>query len=403
MGKAAFPMVSGCLDMRGLDDPPREATDAMSELLLAFESGRKLPEDPSGFYRAELSGRRMLLILDNARDADQVRPLLPPDPVAVMVTSRRHVDLGGELVDLDVLPRDEAIELLKKELRGKELGGRAVSDGELDVLAALCGDLPLAISVVAAALRGKKLGNAEKFIEELAKSRGKGLARALEVLGRSLELLAGEDADLHARFLALSIMKASFTVDAAAAVWACEAGEAVAALESLCERSLLQLASGAAEGDGPPRLVMHDLLREAAEKRLGTEAESEARLRHARYFYHLLARCHALYLEGGEKVLEGLGLFDRERVHIETGQAFVAGLAKAGDKGEAARLAARYPSVGTWVIGIRLHRREEAAWLDVAVTAARAVGRQAGRGQCPGQSGPRLGGSRRATQGYRLL
>ena len=170
MGKAAFPDGIWMLDMRGLDEPPRAATDAMTELLLAFESGRRLPDDPSGLYRAELAGRQMLLILDNARDADQVRPLLPPDPVAVMVTSRRHVDLGGELVDLDVLPREEAIELLKKELRGKEFGGRAVSDGELGELAELCGDLPLAISVVAAALRGKKLATAEGFIKELGRA-----------------------------------------------------------------------------------------------------------------------------------------------------------------------------------------------------------------------------------------
>ena len=387
MGKAAFPDGIWMLDMRGLDDPPREASDAMTELLLAFQSGRQLPEDPSGLYRAELAGRKMLLILDNARDADQVRPLLPPEPVAVMVTSRRRVDLGGELVDLDVLPRDEAVELLRKELRGQKVGGRAVSDAELGELARLCGDLPLAISVVAAALRGKKLATAEKFIEELGKSRGEGLARALEVLGRSLELLAAEDADLHARFLALSIMKASFTVDAAAALWACEAGEAQAALEGLCERSLLQLASGAAEGDGPPRLVMHDLLREAAEKRLGEEAESEARLLHARFFYHLLTRCDDLYLEGGEKVLEGLGLFDRERAHIEAGQAFVAGLAKAGDKGEAARLAADYPSVGGYIINIRLHSREWIAWLEVAVTAARAVGDKRAEGNALGNLG----------------
>ena len=387
MGAAAFPDGIWMLDMRGLDDPPREATDAMSELLLAFESGRKLPEDPSGLYRAELSGRKMLLILDNARDADQVTPLLPPDPVAVMVTSRRHVDLGGELVDLDVLPRDEAIELLKKELRGQKVGGRAVSDAELGELAALCGDLPLAISVVAAALRGRKLATAEKFIKELGKSRSEGLARALEVLGRSLELLAAEDAALHARFLALSIMKASFTTDAAAALWACEAGEAEAALEGLCERSLLQLASGAAEGDGPPRLVMHDLLREAAEKRLGEEAGSEARLRHARFFYDLLARCQDLYLEGGEKVLEGLALFDRERAHIEAGQAHVAGLAKAGDKGEAARLAFGYPNAGAYVLGIRLHGRERITWLDVAVTAARAVGDKQAEGNALGNLG----------------
>ena len=182
-------------------------------------------------------------------------------------------------------------------------------------------------------------------------------------------------------------MKASFTTDAAAALWACEAGEAEAALEGLCERSLLQLASGAAEGDGPPRLVMHDLLREAAEKRLGEEAESEARLLHARFFYDLLAQCGRLYLEGGEKVLAGLALFDRERAHIEAGQAFVAGLANAGDKGEAARLAARYPSVGASILEIRLHARELTAWLDVAVTAARAVGDKQAEGNALGNLG----------------
>ncbi len=110
------------------------------------------PEAQAGLYRSLLAGKRMLVVLDNARDTGQVVPLLPGSPgCTVLVTSRcRLTGLvtghGARSLDLDVLPEGEARELLHRYL-----GGRM--DAEPDAAAQLlacCAGLPLAISVAAA-------------------------------------------------------------------------------------------------------------------------------------------------------------------------------------------------------------------------------------------------------------
>src|ERR1700761_5824357 len=104
-------------------------------------------------YRSVLAGRRMLVLLDNAADAAQVRPLLPASPEClVIVTSRRELSAlaareGARLLQLDVLSEQEANELLVTRLGADRAGAEPWAVTEL---AALCARLPLALSVVVA-------------------------------------------------------------------------------------------------------------------------------------------------------------------------------------------------------------------------------------------------------------
>ncbi|MEV4830688.1 BTAD domain-containing putative transcriptional regulator [Micromonospora sp. NPDC049257] len=145
-------------DLRGLDP---DAALAPGDVLQAFlhALGVRGPDIPvndlarSGLYRSVLAGRRVLIVLDNARDAEQVRPLLPGAPGSlVLVTSRYSLaglaaTHGADVFTLDVLPNDEARDLLVSRLGPV----RAPADRQaLDDIVGLCGGLPLALAVVAA-------------------------------------------------------------------------------------------------------------------------------------------------------------------------------------------------------------------------------------------------------------
>ncbi len=101
-------------------------TEAVSGFLTALGVPiAQIPEDPAGraaLYRSLLAGRRMLIVLDNAQDAEQVRSLLPGSPgCLVLVTSRNRLTglaaaEGAQLLSLDVLTDCEARELLTRKL-----------------------------------------------------------------------------------------------------------------------------------------------------------------------------------------------------------------------------------------------------------------------------------------------
>ena len=110
-------------------------------------------EEAAGLYRSVLAGRRVLVFLDNARDEEQVRPLLPGSAASVaLVTSRRHLTgllaregAGAVLVGLLSVPQAQ-------ELIARRVGyARAAAEpGAVAELAGLCGRLPLALAVIAA-------------------------------------------------------------------------------------------------------------------------------------------------------------------------------------------------------------------------------------------------------------
>jgi transcriptional regulator with XRE-family HTH domain len=146
-------------NLRGFDPAgsPAEPADVLRGFLDALQvHPERFPATTEGLaalYRSLLADRKMLVLLDNAADVAQVRPLLPASPrCLVIVTSRRELSAlaaveGARLLSLDVLPEREAIELLAARL------GTDRADAEPDAitqLATLCARLPLALSVIVA-------------------------------------------------------------------------------------------------------------------------------------------------------------------------------------------------------------------------------------------------------------
>jgi DNA-binding SARP family transcriptional activator/tetratricopeptide (TPR) repeat protein len=110
-------------------------------------------EAQMGLYRSLVAGRRMLVMLDNAADADQVAPLLPGSPTCtVLVTSRRRLSglitaHGAMAIELETLPDDAARDLLAHVISKDRI---AAEPDAVTELVNYCAGLPLALSILAA-------------------------------------------------------------------------------------------------------------------------------------------------------------------------------------------------------------------------------------------------------------
>jgi DNA-binding SARP family transcriptional activator/tetratricopeptide (TPR) repeat protein len=110
-----------------------------------------VPEQ-AALYRSLLTGRRVLILIDDARDADQVRPLLPGAPGCLVVVTSRHqmpglvAAEGAWPVLLDVLGPDESRELMERRLGHERV---AAEPAAVDEMVAGCAGLPLALSIAA--------------------------------------------------------------------------------------------------------------------------------------------------------------------------------------------------------------------------------------------------------------
>ncbi|UMP07007.1 tetratricopeptide repeat protein [Amycolatopsis sp. EV170708-02-1] len=152
-----FPDGQLFVNLRGFDphEPPVNPTQALAKLLgdlggYATTPGEGLAE-LSARFRSMLSGKRMLLLLDNALTSEQVRPLLPGSSCLVLITSRNRLDGlvvhdGAQVLDLRPLRPAESRTFLARSVGDTRTSG--VSE-DLDRIAALCGHLPLALSIVA--------------------------------------------------------------------------------------------------------------------------------------------------------------------------------------------------------------------------------------------------------------
>ena len=285
-----FPDGQLFIDLRGHADAARAVPveEALAYLLRSL--GVPSPGIPAGLaervalYRTRLADSRTLILLDNAADAAQVRPLLPDGPgCLVLVTSRgRLLGLeGARSLTVDVLGGPEAVALL-----GKVAGpGRAPAGEAARELAELCGHMPLALRIVGARLRHQpeltvaglvaelrdedrrldRLTDGERDLTSVFESSFAGLPeperRALRLLGR----LPGPDLDRYA----------------AAHLFALPVPEAARLLESLLSRNLLiQQVSG--------RYGMHDLVRSYARTLMSPEHDEAvaARARLLAYYQH---------------------------------------------------------------------------------------------------------------------
>jgi DNA-binding SARP family transcriptional activator len=274
-------VVRGFLDAFGLS--PHRIPPALSSQL--------------ALYRTMLAGRRMVVVLDNARDADQVRPLLPGAPgCLVIITSRDRVSglvavEGAQPLTLGLLPPAEARLLLAERVGHDRVAAEPDAAGEI---VRRCAGLPLALAVVAARVLAQPRFPLSAIAGELRRARLDALADP-DPMADVRATLSWSYRDLDepaARLFRLLGLPASADIGqlAAAALAGTAEARAGRALADLARRHLIM-------EEVPGRYRMHDLLRAyAAEVARKHDPEPDRRAGLRRLLDHYVHTAHAAAL-----------------------------------------------------------------------------------------------------------
>jgi DNA-binding SARP family transcriptional activator len=293
------------LDLRGHTpghEPVRPPAALASLLAAVGVGGDQIPEsvdERAALWRAKVVDRRMLLVLDNAATAAQVRPLLPGrGSSVVLVTSRRRLMSldAARALSLDVLSPADAMALLGEIVGMRRLA--AEPDAASEVLR-FCGHLPLAIRIVGARLAARPVWTLEYLAERLRDQRHRLAELAVEdhsvaaAFGVSYQQLPNE---LRHLFRVLGSHPGhDFDVHLAAAIAGIDTASAERGLEDLLDMHLLaQPAMG--------RYRFHDLLRDharqAAEQADARQDQQAAIGRMLDYYLFMAERSSALIAPG---------------------------------------------------------------------------------------------------------
>jgi tetratricopeptide (TPR) repeat protein len=290
------------VNLRGFD--PGGAVMAPAEAVRRFLDAlgvpaERIPADldaQAGLYRSLLAGRRMLVVLDNARDGEQVRPLLPGVPgCVVVVTSRSDLSglvaaAGADPLTLDLLTGPESWQLLAARLGPQRL---AAEPAAVEEIVESCARLPLALAIVAsraaahpdfplAALAGELRDPTERLDAFAARDPGSDLRAVFSWSYRALSPAA-------ARLFRLLGLHPGPDISAAAAA-------SLAGLPPARVRPVLAELTGAhlILEHLPHRYTLHDLLRAYAEEQTPTgHAADDGREAVHRLLDHYVHTAHA--------------------------------------------------------------------------------------------------------------
>jgi tetratricopeptide (TPR) repeat protein len=296
-------------NLRGFDPtgPPVMPADVIRSFLDALNvRPERIPvsfDAQAGLYRSLLADRRLLVLLDNARDADQVRPLLPGSPrCMVVVTSRDRLTSliiaeGAHPLSVDLLTVDEAQQLLARRIGEARVAAEA---GVVREIITSCARLPLALSIVAARAAAHPNFPLATLAAELQRARG----------GREDRLAAWNGGEVAADMRAVfswSYQRVSpaaallfrqlglhpgpdITLPAAASLTGLTTRDARSMLDELARAQLLQ-------EHIPGRYAFHDLLRAyAADEAQNRDSQGERDAAVQRVLDHYLRTAHTAAL-----------------------------------------------------------------------------------------------------------
>ncbi|WP_316526526.1 AfsR/SARP family transcriptional regulator [Kitasatospora brasiliensis] len=321
--RAEFPDGQLYVDLRGAGASPADPAAVLGDFLHALgvaENPESL-EQRAALYRSLLANRRMLILLDNARDADQIRPLIPGvSGCAVLATSRSRLAgiPGAQLFDVEELTPDEALALFSAIVGEQRVA--AEPEATMQVVTA-CGFLPLAVRIAAARLASRPRWSVSDLARRLADQRRRldelqlGNLAVETTIGLGYGQLSAAEARAF-RLLAL-IDSPDIPLAAAAALLGVDEFTAEDLAEALVEANMLECFT-------PGRYRYHDLLRLYAQRqneRIGDTGEQEEAI--LRLLGLLIPTVHnaAQLIEPDEPVIERLTVLSSPGLGLSTSQA----------------------------------------------------------------------------------
>lgn len=348
------------IDMQGESPNPPSAEDIMRRIILKFHPSQTLPSDNkklAKLYRAALKAHKGILILDDAFNADQVKPLSPPSSWLLMFTSTKPI-LIPKMIAINLEP----LEILDSHTLLNQLAPEI--SPAIKEIAPICKGISLSLEVIGRlfAINSTMAPDyfAKKFIEE-RKNYGEdekgnlidGVRAALSLCYRMLP------ENTTAVLRKLVIFPGSFTANAVSFI--CEDPKNLS-LTGLEKYGLVQY------NLNNNRYYLHSQVKNYLKPLLTPGERGVAERRLATEFMNVLESAHFHVEKGGKEALKGLRLFDLELENIKAGMDWSRKFCSQ-DK-DAAQMCSAYTENGAAMISKRLSPLECISWFEAALSAA---------------------------------
>ena len=368
----SYPDAQIFLDLKGTTTP-LSAVDIARHVILSFEPTADLRtiDDANMFsiYQSTLHGKKALLFFDNARSAEQIAPVRPPETCGTLITSRWMFTVPGlNTRSVGNMSEDEAKKFLTELC--PRIGDKAVE------LAKACAYLPLALRIAGSFLHVNSNWSVEKYLTQLEDRKQR--LTTLKESRDNTELTT--EPDLVATFelsynqlseenqkhwCMLGAFPSSFNLNAVQNVWKLEEIETAKLLSLLRRYNLLDY------DENSYRYYLHDLLADYALEQMNVDERVAAYVAHSLHYSKLLSDITDLFLKGGDSFIQSLKIYDTERINLEEGQRISAEYLEGSY--DASMACNNYALQGS-INDLRQKPNDHIRWLENGLKAAQVLG-----------------------------
>jgi tetratricopeptide (TPR) repeat protein len=364
-----YPDAQFYINLRGTEPDPLTPAQAYAHIIRAYYPESKLPDDEAQLrtlYHSVLAGQRALLLLDNARDAAQVAPLLPPPGSLALLTSRQTFAVPGlRRFALEALKPEDAEALIFRIAERLESGGAGVKVS-VTRIAALCGYLPLALRAAASFLAENVDADAETYARDLESEAARLELAGLKAEGVPISVRASFNLSYHYLpseaqrvFRGLAVFPSDFDS---------KAEETICDDKNHQQLSLLLRWNLVVYDNSTKRYWLHDLVRIYASEQIASIELFNTSSRFAAFYGELLFNLNVLYRDQPKQQLVALTMFDLEVENFWSGHRWLS--SNLSNHPSAPELLNKY-SDEPYVLDSRLKPNERVYWIGESLKASR--------------------------------